>query len=177
MGPNWASFEPSGPLGAPACAPKPSQLGVIRGLTNTLRQVGTATGVAPCSAPSTPPASAAPAASQRVLLSRLGLPPRPARAGIVTTDLAAVWARQTSHPDPVALNRYLFRVESRLDTEDASGSTLARETVADRDSNRLPLDGEPELLTTTRGVSRAHERDRRQGRLRGHSRTLAQPSG
>ena len=38
------------------------------------------------------------------------------------------------------------------------------------DSNRLSLDGEPELLATTRGVSRAHERDRRQGRLRGHSR-------
>jgi len=31
--------------------------------------------------------------------------------------------------------------------EDASGSTLAGETVADRDSNRLSLDGESELLT------------------------------
>jgi hypothetical protein len=49
-----------------------------------------------------------------------------------------------------------------LDTKDASGSTLAGETVADRDSNRLSLDGEPELLTTTRGASSAHERDRRQ---------------
>jgi hypothetical protein len=45
-----------------------------------------------------------------------------------------------------------------LDTEDASGSTLAGETVADRDSNRLSLDGESELLTTTRGVSSADER-------------------
>jgi hypothetical protein len=50
-----------------------------------------------------------------------------------------------------------------LDTEDASGPTLAGETVADRDSNRLSLDGESELLTTTRGVSSAHERDPRQG--------------
>ena len=57
-----------------------------------------------------------------------------------------------------ALGRYLFCVESRLDTEDASSSTLAGETVADRDSNRLSLDGEPELPTTTRGVSSAHER-------------------
>jgi hypothetical protein len=64
-----------------------------------------------------------------------------------------------------------------LDTEDASSSTLAGETVADRDSNRLSLDGEPELLTTTRRVSSAHERDRRQDRLRGHSRTLAQATG
>src|SRR5437764_11710141 len=63
-----------------------------------------------------------------------------------------------------ALGRYLFCVESRLDTEDASSSTLAGETVADRDSHRLSLDGEPELLTTTRGVSSAHERDRRPGR-------------
>ena len=65
-----------------------------------------------------------------------------------------------------ALDCYLFCVESRLDTEDASSSTLAGETVADRDSNRLSLDGEPKLLTTTRRVSSAHERDRRQGRLR-----------
>jgi hypothetical protein len=40
-----------------------------------------------------------------------------------------------------ALDRYLLRVESRLDTEDASRSTLAGEAVADRDSNRLSLDG------------------------------------
>ena len=52
-------------------------------------------------------------------------------------------------------------------TEDASSSTLAGETVADRDSNRLPLDGESELLTTTRGVSSAHERDRRPGSAQG----------
>jgi hypothetical protein len=37
--------------------------------------------------------------------------------------------------------------------------------VADRDSKRLSLGGEPELPTTTRGVSSAHERDRRQGWL------------
>jgi len=71
------------------------------------------------------------------------------------------------------LGRYLFFVESRLGTEDASSSPLAGETVADRDSNRLSLDGEPELLTTTRGVSSAHERDRSQGRLRDIPRTLA----
>ena len=53
-------------------------------------------------------------------------------------------------------------VESRLHTERASGSTLAGETVADRDSNGLSFDGEPELLATTRGVSSHHERDRRQ---------------
>ena len=65
-----------------------------------------------------------------------------------------------------ALGRYLFCVESRLDSEDASGSTLAGETVADRDSNRLSLDGQSELLTTTRGASSAHDRDRRQGSAR-----------
>ncbi len=61
-----------------------------------------------------------------------------------------------------ALGCHLLCVESRLHTERASGSTLAGETVADRDSNRLSFDGEPELLATTRGVSGAHERDRRQ---------------
>jgi hypothetical protein len=49
--------------------------------------------------------------------------------------------------------------------------------VADRDSNRLSLDGESELLTTTRGVSSAHERDRGQVGSGGHSRILAQPWG
>ena len=34
--------------------------------------------------------------------------------------------------------------------------------MADRDSNRLSLDREPQLLTTTRGVSSTHDRDRRQ---------------
>jgi hypothetical protein len=44
-----------------------------------------------------------------------------------------------------ALGRHLLCVESRLHTEDASGSTLAGETVADRDPQRLALDREPEL--------------------------------
>src|ERR671910_3095975 len=48
-----------------------------------------------------------------------------------------------------ALDRHLFCVESRLDTENTPSSALARETVADRDSNRLSLDCDPELLTTT----------------------------
>src|SRR2546423_4353523 len=43
-------------------------------------------------------------------------------------------------------------------TEDASSSTLAGETVADRGSNRLSLDREPQLLTTTPRLSRAHRR-------------------
>jgi hypothetical protein len=55
-----------------------------------------------------------------------------------------------------ALGRHLLCVESRLHTEDASGSTLAGETVADRDPQRLALDREPELLAATRSVSSAH---------------------
>jgi hypothetical protein len=43
-----------------------------------------------------------------------------------------------------------------LHAEDASGSTLAGETVADRDPQRLALDREPELLAATRRVSSAH---------------------
>ena len=61
-----------------------------------------------------------------------------------------------------ALGCHLLCVESRLHTERASGSTLAGETVADRDSNGLSFYGEPELLATTSGVSSDHERDRRQ---------------
>ena len=56
-----------------------------------------------------------------------------------------------------ALGRHLLCAESRLDAEDASRPPLAGEAVADRDPRRLALDGEPELLATTRGVSSAHE--------------------
>ncbi len=56
-----------------------------------------------------------------------------------------------------AFGRYLLSLESRLDTEDTSGSALAGEAVADRDSYRLALDREAELLAATRGESSAHE--------------------
>lgn len=72
-----------------------------------------------------------------------------------------------------AFGRDLARVESRLDTEDASSSTLAGETVADRDSNRLALDREPELLTTARGASSAHAGSvKRMQNVRGDTRLL-----
>ena len=45
----------------------------------------------------------------------------------------------------------------------ASNRKRLRCPSAIRDSNRLALDAEPKLLTTTRGVSSAHDRDRRQG--------------
>ena len=67
----------------------------------------------------------------------------------------------------------LLRRAFGLDTEDASSSTLAGETVADRDSNRLALDREPELLTTARGASSAHAGSvKRMQNVRGDTRLL-----
>jgi ribosomal protein S18 acetylase RimI-like enzyme len=64
--------------------------------------------------------------------------------------------RDAGVPPRNALDRHLLCVEKCLRSEDASASTLAGETVADRDPQRLALDREPELLAATRSASRAH---------------------
>jgi hypothetical protein len=80
------------------------------------------------------------------------------RRATVRTEVedALSTVRDAGVPMRNALDRHLLCVEKRLRSEDASASTLAGETVADRDPQRLALDREPESLAATRSASSAH---------------------